>query len=191
MPIMLRITIYGKRINLPTNIWCLEKSWDKNKQAIKGNSDLILKFNQLFQTVKSKAWDYYSECIREGKLMDIKYLKDRLNGIEKRQHTILQALDYQISVLKSRVGHDIAPATVKKYETVKRKVIEFLGYKKWGDDKLLSELNYHFIYELDLFMRVSQGLQNNGVIKNLQQLKRVIKVAQLNEWMTYDPFANM
>jgi len=37
-------------------------------------------------------------------------------------------------------------------------------------------------------MRVVQKLQNNGVVKNMQQLKRVIKIALQNEWLVKDPF---
>jgi integrase/recombinase XerD len=37
-------------------------------------------------------------------------------------------------------------------------------------------------------MRVKQGLHNNWVVKNMQQLKRGIHLAILNEWTDKNPF---
>jgi len=37
-PIMMRITINGDRINFTTSITIEEKAWNKDKQAIKGDS---------------------------------------------------------------------------------------------------------------------------------------------------------
>jgi len=91
--------------------------------------------------------------------------------------------------LKARVGNDIAPATIKSYEVVKRKVIAFLQSERAMEDVLLSEVSYQFISEFDQFIRVKQGLHNNGVVKNMQQLKRVITVAISNEWISKNPFA--
>jgi site-specific recombinase XerD len=117
-------------------------------------------------------------------------VKDYVLGNDGSTYTLIEALDYQICQLKARTGHDIAPSTVKKYETCKRKVQEFLQEERKAEDVFLSQLNHQFIHELDLFMRVKQGLHNNGVAKNMQQLRRVIKVAMLNEWLAKDPFAN-
>jgi site-specific recombinase XerD len=55
---------------------------------------------------------------------------------------------------------------------------------------LLTHLSHQFIHELDNYLRVKNGLHNNGVVKHMQQLKRVIRVAVLNEWIDIDPFVH-
>jgi len=65
-PIMMRITINGDRINFTTSITIEEKAWNKDKQAIKGDSKLIEKYNQYLLTLKTKAWEFYNDSTRKG-----------------------------------------------------------------------------------------------------------------------------
>jgi site-specific recombinase XerD len=99
-------------------------------------------------------------------------------------------MDYQITNLKARVHLDIAPATVKNYEAMKRKVQLFLQDERKTGDTLLSHLSLQFVNELDTYLRRKMKLHNNGVVKCMQQLKRVIRVAIQNEWLDKDPFGN-
>ncbi|HEX2533338.1 MAG TPA: site-specific integrase [Chitinophagaceae bacterium] len=188
-PIMMRITLAGQRTNFPTQISIPEKAWDNNRQQVKGTDDLSHKYNQYLLTLRSRVWEYYNQCLKEDRPLVLSSLKGYVQGNDASQHTLLDTLDYHIDQLKSRVGNDLAPATVKKYETVRRKIIEYLE-GKGKEDITLEELSHQFIQEFDQFMRVRQGLKNNGVIKNMQQLKRVLRVALQNEWMKKDPFAH-
>lgn len=94
----------------------------------------------------------------------------------------------RLTNLKARVGNDIAPNTVKKYLTCKKKVLEFLKVELKREDIYLNELSGSFIFQLDAYLRAKQGLRHNAVVKNMQQFKRVIKVAVQNEWLDHDPF---
>ncbi|HWJ30359.1 MAG TPA: Arm DNA-binding domain-containing protein, partial [Flavisolibacter sp.] len=125
MPLMMRITC-KERINLPTQINIEEKAWDTERQQIKGNSDLVKKYNRHLLTLRTKAWDFYNDCIRHNKQFSARDIRQYILGNNAPQHSIIEALDYQINHLKARSGIDIAPSTVKKYETCKRKVIDFL-----------------------------------------------------------------
>ena len=188
-PIMMRITINGDRTNFTTPITIEEKSWNKNKQVIKGDDKLIEKYNQYLYTLKMKAWEFYNESTKKETSITANQVREYVLGNDTSQYTLIEALDYQINHLKVRVGKDIAPATIKSYEVVRRKVIMFLQTERGLEDILLSGVSYQFINEFDLFMRAKQGLHNNGVIKNMQQLKRVITVALSNEWISRNPFA--
>ena len=183
----MRITC-KERINLPTQINIEEKAWDTERQQIKGNSDLVKKYNRHLLTLRTKAWDFYNDCIRHNKQFSARDIRQYILGNNAPQHSIIEALDYQINHLKARSGIDIAPSTVKKYETCKRKVIDFLKERD-QNDMSLNKINFQFINELDLFMRVKQGLHNNGVAKNMQQLHTVLRAAIMNEWLDKDPFA--
>ncbi len=187
-PIMIRITIDGKRLNISTNIEIEEKYWDQNHQSIKGNSDLIDKYNQYLVYLKSKVWEAQNECLKNDTPITLDFIRNKIKGTESNSYSLLETFDYQITHLKNRVGIDISASTVKKYETCKRKVQSFLDTEKSRSDILLHELNHQFIFEFDAFMRTKEGLQNNGVVKNIQQLKTVIKIALLNDWLNKDPF---
>ncbi len=187
-PIMMRVTHNGKRFNMSTCIEVEDHQWDHTHQVVKGTTDLINKYNQYLSYLKSKVWELQNETIRNEVPFSFDILRSKINGNEAESYSLVEAFDYQISQLKARVGIDISPATVQKYETSKRKVEAFLLEEKKRHDIQLRDLNHQFIHELDIFMRTKKGLKNNGIVKNLQQLKRVIKIALLNEWISKDPF---
>lgn len=188
MPLMMRITQASQRINFPVHLSVEEKTWDKDRQEIKGKDDLTHKYNMYLRNLKAKAWECYNESMKEDNTLSAQDIKQYILGNEMATYTLVETLDYHIRQLTSRIGNDIAPATVKKYETCKNKVLAFLHAEKGVEDVFLHQLNHQFMSELDVFMRVKQGLHNNGVAKNMQQLRSVIRMALLHEWMKKDPF---
>jgi site-specific recombinase XerD len=189
MPLMMRITLDGQRVNFPTQITVEESTWLHDRQEMKDNSELTHKYNQYLLNMKTKAWEVYNEAQKKDEPLTPQKIRDYILGNDASTHTLIEALDYHIGSLKARIGYDVAPATVRNYEACKRKIEAFLQEERNPNDIFLSEMSYQVIQELDVFMRVKNGLKNNGVIKHMQQLRRVIRVAMLNEWMSKDPFA--
>jgi len=189
-PIMMRITLKGERINFPTQISIEEKQWDKGRLQIKGTDELTIKYNQYLLNLKTKAWEVYTDSKKNDEPICVKQIKEYVLGTHVSTYTLMETIGYHINQLKARIGHDIAAGTVKNYEACKHKVELFLQQARGVEDIFLSELNHQFVQELDVFMRVKQRLHNNGVVKHMQQLKRVIRVAMQNEWLTKDPFVH-
>lgn len=187
-PVMMRISHEGNRVNFPTGIEIKSDQWDISHQKIKGNNPLTQKYNSHLLTLTAEAWEVYNNSIKINKPITSKAIKEGILSKDKPNHTIVEAFEYQISNLRARIGNDIAPNTVKKYETCERKVTEFLQKGLNRDDIYLHELSGKFIFQLDAYLRTKQGLHHNAVVKNMQQLKRVIKVAVQNEWLDHDPF---
>lgn len=187
---MMRITLKGERINFPTQISIEEKQWDKGRLQIKGADELTIKYNQYLLSLKTKAWEAYTDSKKNDAAISVKQIKEYVLGTHASTYTLIEAIDYHINQLRARIGHDVAAGTVKNYEACKHKVELFLQQERGVEDIFLNELNHQLVQELDVFMRVKQGLHNNGVVKHMQQLKRVIRVAMLNEWLTKDPFAH-
>ncbi|KAK6033614.1 hypothetical protein OSTOST_00212 [Ostertagia ostertagi] len=51
-----------------------------------------------------------------------------------------------------------------------------VNYSKKG-----TELNYKFITDLDMYMKIDEGLKHNAVIKNMQQFKRVLAIEKYKD----------
>lgn len=187
-PVMMRISIDGKRVNFSTGIKIEGKNWDSSRQRVKGANAIAEKYNNILLSLTTQAWDVFNESIRLNKSVHPEAIKQSILSEGNQEHSLLEAFDYQINNLKSRVGNDIAPNTVKKYETCKKKVLDFLQVDLKRDDIFLYELSGKFIFQLDAYLRIKQGLKHNAVVKNMQQLKRVIKIALQNEWIDHDPF---
>ncbi len=186
----MRITIKGARSNFPTHVLIEENQWNHPKQEIKGSGPLTEKYNQCLLDLKIKSWEAFNNYTTDNQLPTPSMIKDYIHGTKKTNYSFVESIDAHIMQLKSRVGYDIAPSTIKNYESCKRKVVDFISAELRKEDILLSSINHQFIVNLDVFLRVKTGLHNNGVVKIMQQLKRVIKVALHNEWINKDPFTN-
>ncbi len=61
-------------------------------------------------------------------------------------------------------------------------------------DIALSDLNYQFITEFELFLRKTAPLMennpltNNGVMKHMERLRKMVTLAAKMEWLPKDPF---
>ena len=186
-PIMMRITINGQRVAFSTNIYVACLSWDPNKQRIKGNSPLVCEHNNTLIGYKGRAWHEYNENLRTGVHPTAVAIKDLITGKAKPAVSLLDAVHYHIKYLESRVGIDIASNTLKKYQTLLKKLEAFLKHLSLLDINLGS-LKNQFILDFDTYMRKMNGLSNNGVVKNMQQFKRIIRISIQNGWLDKDPF---
>jgi len=189
-PIMMRITVDGERVSFSTDVFIEPDSWDTNKQQIKGNGDVVKESNNILLNLTSKALSHYNDCLRRGKPISAAVIRDLMIRSEKASYSLLELFTYHISNLKSRTGFDISINTVKKFQTVENKIGKYLKSKMNRTDIRLDELNHKFIVNFDLYMKIDEKLKHNAVIKNMQQLKRVMRVAIQNDWLEKDPFNN-
>jgi site-specific recombinase XerD len=187
-PIMIRFTHEGKRLSFSTNLFIACSQWDSIRQRVKGSIGEAKEFNAILQSFKNKAWQEYAEILRKGGQPNLTTIKDIISGKNKPVITLTEAIKIHIQQLRSRLGIDVSHNTIKKYETLLRKIKSFLE-SELGRDINLYELTRNFIEDLDTYMRKDQQLSHNGVAKNMQQLKRIIRVAVQQQWLDKDPFS--
>jgi integrase len=84
--------------------------------------------------------------------------------------------------------------TLKNYFTTERYIKRYLKIKLKTNDIFLKQLSYKFIIDFEQFLRNgksindAQPLRNNGVMKHVERLKKLTKLALRLEWIEKDPF---
>ena len=189
-PVKMRITINTQRIDFSTFIEVPKDKWDQQDQRVRGMDELAIQYNNTLSALRSLAWDCYNQKLRSKQPLTVEIIKAEILGRDKPNYTLLDAIDFQIANLSARVGNDVSINTVKKYKTIKLKVVNFLQNKLRRNDYYLIELSNKFIFDFDTYLRTEGKLSHNAVAKNMQQLRRVITVAIQNEWLPKDPFPN-
>ena len=172
-PIRMRITIDGERADLKTGIEIQEEKWDTEEQRVKGIDELTNEYNNTLITLRTLAWEYYNHNRRNSYPNNAEIIKSYILAKDKPNYTLVDALDYQIANLKARVGNDVAALNVKKYETIKRKIMDYLNKRLKRKDFLLNALSNKFIFDFDNYLRTDGKLGHNAVAKNMQQFRRV------------------
>lgn len=133
------------------------------------------------------------ECVRqlnmEKRKLTPEAIKRRFLG-EECDRTLCGLMTYHNENMK-RV---LSPGTLKNYFTTERYVKLFLEQKHKAKDILLTELNFQFITEFELFLRratplmESNPLTNNGIMKHMERLRKMVTLAAKMEWVSKDPF---
>ncbi len=81
-----------------------------------------------------------------------------------------------------------APETLRKYETLKNHVSEFLLFEFGLEDIPLNKLNYRFIEAFDTFLRSTKQIGNNTTVKYVQTFRSLMSLAVKYDWLLKDPF---
>ena len=189
VPISMRLTYEGKRVEIGTSQFINPKQWDTKKQKIKGDSEISKQLNSILNSFKAKALGAYDECLKTGQIIILEQIKAKVLGSDEQRKTLLQAFEYHNSQMKAKIGIEFAANTLKKYVTCLNKVTSFLTNCYKRTDIYLAELNYKFIADFDFYLKTTDKLKQNAVIKHMQQLKRIINVAILHGWLKDDPFS--
>tara|TARA_R110002050_G_C8927213_1_gene511787 strand:+ start:324 stop:1637 length:1314 start_codon:yes stop_codon:yes gene_type:complete len=188
--IFARITINGSRAEISLKQRVEPKDWNSVKGMAKGKSGEQKKLNQFLDQVRTKLSNIYRELMVEGELPTPKAVKNHFLGIKEQGKTLLVAFDYHQKISTS----DLSESTLQHYETTGKYVREFLHKRLQTSDIYLSKINYKFITDFEYFLRTRQPtdhikpLSNNGIMKHLERVRKVIKLAKKLEWTNKNPF---
>lgn len=189
-PIYARITVDGKRAEISLKRSTSVTYWDtRSKRSTLRTSDGKA-LNVYLDQVYSDLLACHKQLLGESRYVTAQAIKARYLGEDEQHKTLLQLVSYHnknmVSVLK--------PGTLKNYFTTERYIKRYLKNKLKTNDVFLKQLSYKFIIDFEQFLRNgksinrSQPLKNNGVMKHLERLKKMMNLALRLEWIEKDPF---
>ncbi|MFB9058115.1 site-specific integrase [Mariniflexile ostreae] len=189
-PIYARITVDGKRVEISLKRFISVTNWDNRSKRANSRTSEGKSLNVYLDQVYSDLLDCQKQLLSESKYVTAQSIKARYLGEDEQHKTLLQLISYHntnmVSVLKS--------GTLKNYFTTERYIKRYLKNKLKTNDVFLKQLSYKFIIDFEQFLRNgksinrSQPLNNNGVMKHLERLKKMMNLALRLEWIEKDPF---
>jgi integrase/recombinase XerD len=189
-PVYARITVDGKSLDLSLKRKVPLRNWDEAKGSIRGNKEEIRALSTYLEQVRNRLYDCQQALEKERKLLTAETLKQRYLGEDESGKSLQELLDYHAQEMKG----DLAPGTQKNYYTTCKYVRQFLKGKYKTTDMYLEELNYKFIKDFEKFLksRKPQDHQRpcgqNGAMKHIERLRKMINLALKEEWISRDPF---
>lgn len=128
--------------------------------------------------------------MEEFKIVSSNAIKAHYLGEDDNRKTLIELVTYHntnmLSVLKS--------GTMKNYYTTEKYLKRFLIQKLKTEDIYLKQLNYRFITDFEHYLRNYRNsnkqlmLTNNGVMKHLERLKKLVNLSIKLEWTIKNPF---
>ncbi len=187
-----RITVNGRRAEISLKNKVSINNWDEAKGKAKGKREEIVKLNSHMEQVRSLIFDCYQELIQQNKPVSVNAVKAKYLGEDiEEAMTLLKVAEYHKQVATTK----LAPGTMKNYYTTESYLKKFLKYQYRKNDITLDELNYKFILDFENFLITYEStdhhksLNNNGAMKHIERLRKLVNMAVMMDWLDKDPFS--
>ena len=186
-----RISVNGRRCEISLKKKVNPQNWDEAKGKARGTKDEFRKLNEHIERVRTLIADGYHELVQQKKNVTVDAVKSLFLGADDNEITLIKLGEYHNTEMKDK----LADGTMKNYYTTQKYIAKFLKDKYHRNDISLAELNYKFILDFETFLSKHQPkdhqkpLHNNGIMKHIERLCKMVNMAVTMDWLAKDPFA--
>ena len=190
LPIYVRLTVDGKRLEFSTKKFVEKSKWSSELSKMKGTTDEARSINSYLDLMKSKVLDAQMELLHRNEALSIENFKNKLLGNEERQRMLVPIFQDHNNKIKELVGKEYAPGTLERYTTSLKHTLEFMQWKYNVSDIDISKIDHAFITEYEFWLRSVRNCANNTAVKYIKNFNKIIKICLANDWLDKNPFAN-
>ncbi|WP_240032214.1 phage integrase SAM-like domain and Arm DNA-binding domain-containing protein [Psychroflexus aestuariivivens] len=182
-PIYGRLTVNGRRAEISLNEKIDLKLWDAKFHKVKGSTNIARRINLKIDKAISKLNTICEDIIREGELLTPSLAKSKYLGNHIKHETLDQLIEYH----QEKMANFLKPGTLKNYYTTRKYLDKYIKEKLKTSDIYIKQVNYKFMIDFEDYLRNQKGLNNNGVMKHLERLKKLMNLAEDLEWIKKNP----
>jgi site-specific recombinase XerD len=190
LPIYLRVTISGQRIEISTQRYVEAKKWSKELGKMKGTNEEARSFNSYLDILKAKVYDHQRDLIHAGIEVTAETMKDKLLNKPRKIRTIIPIFQQHNTQIETLIGREYAKDTLTRYQTSLKHTQEFIQWKFNKPDIDILSIDHAFVADYDFYLRSVRKCANNSAVKYLKNFKKIIRICIANGWLDRDPFVN-
>ncbi|MDP2337548.1 MAG: site-specific integrase [Bacteroidota bacterium] len=189
-PIYARITVNSKRCEVSIKRKISMESWNFGKGMAKPSSIENKQLNSYLEQIRKMMVESYQDLVLSKQVITTEAIKNKFLGLDISDMTLCKLIEYHNTNCKETLRW----GTLKNYFTTQKYIILFLKEKYKTSDIYLKSLNYKFLIDFENFLRKhspvdhQRPMENNTVMKHIERLRKMIKMAIRYEWLEKDPF---
>lgn len=189
-PVYMCITVEGKKTWVALQQKITLKCWDMGRGIGKNSTAEGKTVNAYLDELRQTVNDCYKDLQLKRRVITADAIKASFLRQDDEERTLQDIFQYH----NEMAAGVLAKATMKNYYTTQRYLVEFCQQKYKREKYFLSELNFKFIQDFEIFLRKHQPvdhqkpLTTNGIMKHQERLKKMITLAFKLEWIVRDPF---
>jgi hypothetical protein len=155
-----------------------KQDWDTRRGRPKQKTEVLIKLALYLDAVKAKLLTIYLDLKLNSEEVSAEKIKNVYLGKEEINMSLLQLMDQAIQQYQK----ELSPGTLKNYGATRQYVGAFCQMKYKSGDIRLKFLNYAFIDGLKIHIlnnpiKPNDPCTNNGCMKHLERIKKMIKWA--------------
>lgn len=190
LPIFIRVTVNGSRIEFSTKRVTTSEKWSIEGNRMKGTSAESKATNSYLDTLKAKVYDYQQQLIREDEEVNVENMRNKIMGVEKRKHMIVGIFQNHNNEIRSLIGKGYAAATLVRYETSLKHTVDFIKWKYRISDIDIKKIDHEFITSYEFYLKSVCNCCQNTASKYIKNFGKIIRICLANGWLDKNPFIN-
>jgi site-specific recombinase XerD len=190
VPIYLRITIDGQRIEQSTNRFVDPLKCSKEQGKMKGQSEEARILNTYLDILKGNIYTMQKEVIHDGKEANFENFRNKYFGIEERKKMLVPIFEDHNNKIEALLNQEFAPGTLERYKTSLKHTNDFLKWKYNVSDIDITKIDHIFVTEYEFYLRSVRKCANNTAVKYIKNFGKIIRICLANGWIEKSPFAN-
>jgi integrase/recombinase XerD len=190
-PLYVRITVNKKFVDISLKRRIKESSWNNRLQKVSGIEKDAKEVQEKIRQMRTEINSAYDDLRFCKEVVSAEAIKTKIEGMgEEEQITLLFLMTYHNTEIKKL----LEPGTMKNYYGTERYIKEFLSKRKKKTDIYLSQLDYKFVIDFEIYLRQrtpdkgQRPCTNNTVMKHIERLRKMVNIALKNDWIAKDPF---
>ncbi len=190
LPIFIRVTVNGSRIEFSTKRVTTSEKWSIEGNRMKGTSAESKATNSYLDTLKAKVYDYQQQLIREDEVVNAENMRNKIMGVEKRKHMIVGIFQNHNNEIRSLIGKGYAAATLVRYETSLKHTVDFMKWKYRISDIDIKKIDHEFITSYEFYLKSVCNCCQNTASKYIKNFGKIIRICLASGWLDKNPFIN-
>ncbi len=184
-PLKCRLTYKKKRKEFASGLMVDPEKWDSKLQSQK-DSRLL---NSSIELIRSKIQKAYIQVQLENDNFGIEDIAIKyFNKTEENKVYLISFYNTYLKKLNFLIDKGIKESTYKKFEYIGNDLKNFVRSKFNKNDILLGNLKLHFLEDFDYYLKTEKGHKQITINKALQRLRKVVRIAFAEGFITSDPF---
>ena len=187
LPIYLRITANGKRVEITTNRTCEPSRWNSKAGRMSGTKEDARDLNAYLDRLQANVYNAHQWIIERQFDVTAERLRDRFLGRKEKTHTLIEAIQQHNAEMEALVGKQYAKGTLSRFRVLERHVSAFMMVKYHVADKDIIQIDQAFIRDFDVYLRTEKACANNAAVKHIKNLGKILRICIANGWIERDP----
>jgi site-specific recombinase XerD len=187
IPIYAKITINGQTTIISTKQYVQEIYWDSSIGRVLPVDKKLKEINSQLDFLASQIGQAYSTLMIQGNFISVNSLRGLLFGEKNIGRTILEIAQEHNTEFEALVNKQYSYGSFKNYKTTLKYLKDFIKANYGRADIPLGEIDYAFGKAYYMYMLSEKPCNNNGAIKHIQRLKKLINYAIKMDYLEKNP----
>ena len=190
VPIYLRVTVNGQRIEQSTKRYVEPIKWSTEQGKMKGNSEEARALNTYLDILKAKVYDIQKKIIHDGQEANFENIRNKMLGVDTRNRMLIPIFEDHNKKVEALLNDEFAPGTLERYKTSLKHTVDFLEWKYKVSDIDITKIDHSFVTEYEFYLRSVKKCANNTAVKYIKNFGKIIRICIANGWIDKNPFVN-